>query len=73
MLPAYCQEGYKKPFEPLMPSAEFLKYNDIDGLNAIDETTCAVFLGIFIFWDLEDCGENEFVTCHFICLIIGTS
>ena len=41
------QEGYKKPFEPLMPSARFLKYNDIDGLNAIDETTCAVFLDIF--------------------------
>jgi len=38
------KEGYKKPFEPLMPSASFLKYNDIDGLNAIDETTCAVFV-----------------------------
>ena len=45
------QEGYKKPFEPLMPNASFLKYNDIDGLNAIDETTCAVFLDIAcLFW-----------------------
>lgn len=38
------KEGYKKPFEPLMPSAEFLKYNETDGLEAIDENTCAVFV-----------------------------
>jgi hypothetical protein len=30
-----------------MPSAEFLKYNETDGLEAIDENTCAVFLSIW--------------------------
>ena len=62
------QEGYKKPFEPLMPSASFLKYNDIDGLNAIDETTCAVFLGmIFFLWELV-VEKVSMLTggCHFI-------
>lgn len=38
------KEGYKKPFEPLMPSAGFIKYNDMDSLDAIDEETCAVFV-----------------------------
>ena len=41
----YLEEGYKKPFEPLMPSAEFLKFNELSGLEKIDETTCAVPLG----------------------------
>ena len=62
------QEGYKKPFEPLMPSASFLKYNDIDGLNAIDETTCAVFLDIenYFFWELV-VGKVRMLAggCHF--------
>lgn len=42
----FAQEGYKKPFEPLMPSAGFIKYNDMDSLDAIDEETCAVLLGM---------------------------
>eukprot|EP00437_Effrenium_voratum_P020706 CAMPEP_0181444092 /NCGR_PEP_ID=MMETSP1110-20121109/24888_1 /TAXON_ID=174948 /ORGANISM="Symbiodinium sp., Strain CCMP421" /LENGTH=464 /DNA_ID=CAMNT_0023568083 /DNA_START=39 /DNA_END=1433 /DNA_ORIENTATION=- len=38
------KEGYKTPFQPVMPSASFLKFNEVEGLEAIDETTCAVFV-----------------------------
>jgi acetylornithine aminotransferase len=40
------KEKYKTPFQPLMQSAEYLKYNDasMESLKSIDETTCAVFV-----------------------------
>mmetsp|Transcript_28635 Transcript_28635/g.52110 ORF Transcript_28635/g.52110 Transcript_28635/m.52110 type:complete len:488 (-) Transcript_28635:72-1535(-) len=38
------KEGYKIPFEPLMPSSEFLTFNSTEGLEKIDESTCAVFV-----------------------------
>jgi len=38
------KEGYKTPFEPLMPSTEFLTFNSTEGLDKIDESTCAVFV-----------------------------
>merc|ERR1719329_463372 len=37
------KDKIKTPFQPIMPSTEFLPYNDIAALEAIDETTCAVF------------------------------
>jgi len=38
------KEGYKAPFQPIMPSVDFLKFNEVEGLTAIDESTCAVFV-----------------------------
>jgi len=38
------KEQYRTPFEPVMPSATFLTFNDPSGLNAIDNSTCAVFV-----------------------------
>lgn len=38
------KEGYKVPFAPLMPSSDFLPFNDEAALSAIDETVCCVFV-----------------------------
>jgi acetylornithine aminotransferase len=38
------KEKYRTPFAPLMPSADFLPYNDVNAVAAIDETVCAVFV-----------------------------
>mmetsp|Transcript_52036 Transcript_52036/g.123898 ORF Transcript_52036/g.123898 Transcript_52036/m.123898 type:complete len:476 (+) Transcript_52036:101-1528(+) len=38
------KKEYKTPFEPLMPSSEFLTFNSTEGLEKIDESTCAVFV-----------------------------
>lgn len=38
------KEAYKTPFQPLMPSSDFLPFNDVDALQGIDETVCAVFV-----------------------------
>lgn len=37
-------ETYKSPFRPLIPSVTMIGFNDIDSLEAIDETTAAVFV-----------------------------
>jgi acetylornithine aminotransferase len=38
------KEKYRTPFQPLMPSADFLAYNDVSALDTIDENVCAVFV-----------------------------
>jgi len=38
------KEAYKTPFQPIMPSVDFLKFNDVDGFSAIDESISAVFV-----------------------------
>eukprot|EP00928_Gymnodinium_smaydae_P042817 TRINITY_DN28805_c0_g1_i2.p1 TRINITY_DN28805_c0_g1~~TRINITY_DN28805_c0_g1_i2.p1 ORF type:complete len:542 (-),score=118.72 TRINITY_DN28805_c0_g1_i2:190-1746(-) len=38
------KSAYKIPFQPIMPSVDFLKYNDTSSLDSIDESTCAVFV-----------------------------
>jgi len=38
------KDKYKAPFQPIMSSANFLPYNDTSKINAIDESTCAVFV-----------------------------
>jgi len=43
-LPLTWKEQYRKPYEALMGSANFLPYNDIGALDGIDETTAAVFI-----------------------------
>jgi acetylornithine/N-succinyldiaminopimelate aminotransferase len=44
-LSATWTEKYRKPFEPLIPGASFVKYNDIDTLkNAITDETAAVIV-----------------------------
>jgi predicted acetylornithine/succinylornithine family transaminase len=38
-------EKYRAPFEPLVPGVEFVKFNDVAGLEAkFDDTVCAVIL-----------------------------
>jgi acetylornithine aminotransferase/acetylornithine/N-succinyldiaminopimelate aminotransferase len=38
-------EKYRKPFEPLVPGAEFVRFNDIADLEAkFDESVCAIIL-----------------------------
>jgi acetylornithine/LysW-gamma-L-lysine aminotransferase len=38
-------KSYREPFEPLRYTADFVRYNDLDDLDAaVDETTAAVFL-----------------------------
>ncbi len=36
------REIYRKPFEPLLPGIQFLPFNDVEALNAIDDTVAAV-------------------------------
>lgn len=36
------REVYRKPFEPLLPGVEFLPWNDLSALEAIDETVAGV-------------------------------
>lgn len=39
------KEGYRTPFEPLMPGVSFVPFNDAEAAHAaIDERTCAVFV-----------------------------
>jgi len=38
------KEKYKAPFQPTMSGAEFLSFDSTQGLEAIDEATCAVFV-----------------------------
>jgi len=38
------KDKYRTPFQPLMPGAHFLPFNDVNALGAIDETVCAVFI-----------------------------
>src|SRR4051794_9851594 len=41
------QEKYRKPFLPLMPGVEFVKFNDVADLkNKFDNTVCAIALEI---------------------------
>ena len=35
---------YRRPFEPLLPDVEFLPFDDVDALAAIDERTAAVIV-----------------------------
>jgi acetylornithine/succinyldiaminopimelate/putrescine aminotransferase len=35
---------YRRPFEPLLPDVDFLTFNDVAGLRAIDERTAAVIV-----------------------------
>lgn len=36
---------YQDPFRPLLPNVEFLPFDDIDALDAIDDETAAVITG----------------------------
>jgi len=38
------KEGYKTPFQPLMPSSDFITFNDVASISKVDESTCAVFV-----------------------------
>lgn len=38
------KEQYKTPFQPLMPSAGFIPFNETTGFDQITEETCAVFV-----------------------------
>lgn len=38
------KENYKAPFQPVMPSVEFLPYNEVEPLSGITEDVCAVFV-----------------------------
>jgi len=37
------KEAYKAPFQPIMPSVDFLPFDDMAALETIDDTVCAVF------------------------------
>lgn len=38
------KNAYKDPFQPIMPSVDFIKFNTTDQFSSINESTCAVFV-----------------------------
>lgn len=60
-LPLTWKEQYRKPYEANMVSANFLPYNDIDALDAIDDTTAVVFVEPVQGEGGVICGTTEFL------------